>query len=131
MSYVKVTSPTMARLTAASLLIASCGATHALDLLESRQAGPGLVDAKLNTNSIYVGSRSTRRAGTVDNPWPVARVQSACVCTNLSGVSVICPDCDNASDDAVCFQHDRQCQDAALKGGIREHQTFFCTTQTD
>ena len=58
----------------------------------------------------------------------VAAPAPACACHNLSGVSVICEDCDREADPGKCFTHDRICQDAALKGGIREYTTFFCTT---
>ena len=52
----------------------------------------------------------------------------ACACHNLAGVSVICEDCDRETRANYCHTHDRACQDAALKGGIREFDTFFCTT---
>lgn len=52
----------------------------------------------------------------------------ACVCTNLNAVTVICKDCDRETRVDLCHTHDRACQDAALLGGIREHDTFFCTT---
>ena len=55
----------------------------------------------------------------------------ACVCTNLNQVSVVCEDCDRTFSVNDCHLHDRACQDAALKGGIREYDTFFCTTRTD
>ena len=52
----------------------------------------------------------------------------SCVCTNLGDVTVICEDCDRETDVDLCYTHDRACKDAAQKGGIREHATFFCTT---
>lgn len=62
-------------------------------------------------------------AGTVYSPQA-----DACVCTNLNAVTVICEDCDRETRVDFCHTHDRACQDAALLGGIREHDTFFCTT---
>jgi hypothetical protein len=56
---------------------------------------------------------------------------AACFCTNLGGVSIICPDCDNEMRVEFCHTHDRACQDAAQKGGIREHNTFYCTTKSN
>jgi hypothetical protein len=52
----------------------------------------------------------------------------ACVCTNLGGVSLICPECDAEKRIEYCHLHDKACQDAAQLGGVREHSTFFCTT---
>ena len=70
------------------------------------------------------GSGFANRIGSLDVD------NERCVCTNLANVSVICEDCDNESRVDYCYTHDRACQDAAQKGGIREHGSFFCTTTT-
>ncbi len=51
-----------------------------------------------------------------------------CWCTNVGGVTVICPECDNEPNVNLCQTHDPACQAAAKAGGIREFQNFFCTT---
>ncbi len=56
-------------------------------------------------------------------------ISNACVCTNLNGVTLICPESDQEVDPESCQTHDRACQDTAQKGGIREHATFFSTTK--
>ena len=63
-----------------------------------------------------------------DDEVPVPVPAQVCWCTNLGGVTVICPDCDNEPIVDLCFTHDAACQAAAKAGGIREWNLFFCTT---
>jgi hypothetical protein len=51
-----------------------------------------------------------------------------CWCTNVGGVTVICPECDNEPDVTRCQIHDPACRAAAKAGGIREFKDFYCTT---
>ena len=112
------------KLTLALLLLSTVGGTAAQEL-------PGAyVDngASLYLSDRLLVNRPDLTTLGVANYSPPAK---ACVCTNLGGVSVICEDCDNETRVEYCHTHDRACQDAALKGGIREHRTFFCTTGTE
>lgn len=63
-----------------------------------------------------------------EEPPPPPPPPQVCWCTNLGGVTVICPACDMEPDVGRCFWHDQACQDAAEAGGIREFKQFHCTT---
>ncbi len=84
----------------------------------------GAIDKGLIPAQLQLRRPSLSANGTLSYTPPPA----ACVCTNLGNVSVICADCDSETRVDYCHTHDRACQDAAQTGGIREHNTFFCTT---
>ncbi len=119
-------TPALRTLAVAALLFSSCGIAVAQEL-------PGaFVDRSVSTTKDYPAGFLVNRPGlvTVGAPGYVPPA-NACSCTNLGGVSVICPDCDNEASVDLCHTHDRTCQDAAQSGGIREHTSFFCTTRSD
>jgi hypothetical protein len=110
----------------AAILFASSGATLAQELPRA------FVDRSVSTTTDYPTGFLVKRPGLVVAGAPgYVPPAKACICTNLGGVSVICPDCDNELSVNLCHTHDRACQDAAQSGGIREHNTFFCTTRSD
>ncbi len=128
MSYFTRTSSIAARLAAACVLFTLSGANHALDTVENVASERQIYTLKLGASDSYVGQQVPLQKAYANIGVQADIVQGACVCTNLASVSVICEDCDSETEVDRCHLHDRQCQDAALKGGIREHQTFFCTT---
>ena len=84
----------------------------------------------------YTGTRTLTPtvqmpAGAVYTPELGIDRGNSCVCSNLESVTVICEDCDGENDSDRCFTHDRACKDAAQRGGIREHNTFYCVHRAD
>lgn len=112
-----------------TILLVSCGSVLAQDII--RPSRIQLTDKDINlTNRLeYAPQVSVGRADL--NLTGVQRFElapTACACTNLE-ITVICETCDAESDEGACFGHDQACQDAAQKGGIREHKQFFCTSK--
>ena len=109
------------------ILATSCGAVLAQELGQTTRPTFSLTNTNIsrgNVTQLFVDGTSLANGGLQTYTPP----PNACACTNLGGVTVICEDCDRETDVNLCHTHDRACQDAAQMGGIREHNTFFCTT---
>ena len=113
-------------------MIKACGAALAQELLPPTRAtlsltGAGTSSTQGPVTQLFVDQTRIVTLG----GQGIAPPAGACVCTNLNYVTVICEDCDRAASVDLCHTHDRACEDAAQMGGIREHNTFFCTTVSD
>ena len=101
---------------------------NAEDLVRELQSARQGFAPSLSPSQVYVVKQGGTTATPVNPIGAVIAEYPSCVCTNLANVSVICEDCDKETQVDYCYTHDRACQDAALRGGIREHDSFFCTT---
>ena len=119
-------------LATAIVLITSGSATFAQELRPASRTITTLTDAEFSGGQVFTTQRPVDLTGLAVAGAPgYVPPPNACACTNLGGVTVICEDCDREVSVNLCHTHDRACQDAAQKGGIREHNTFFCTTLSD
>lgn len=109
------------------LLITSGGTTLAQELLPTaRSANAPSVSGSSSTRGVTLELQLDRTGIVAVGGQQIISANNACVCTNLSYASIICPDCDREVDYRLCHTHDRACKDAAQRGGIREHNTFYC-----
>ncbi|MCB1745115.1 MAG: hypothetical protein KDK91_32405 [Gammaproteobacteria bacterium] len=114
------------------VLLVGAGPVHAEDVV--RAQSPRL--ATSSATQLLKGRSATEFHQKLDmSATPIASAQQssggACLCTNLNAVSVVCEACDLETHVENCYLHDNACQDAALKGGIREFDSFFCTSVSE
>lgn len=113
-------------LLATAVLFVSFGAVMAEESLQLQK--PVLSDSGISSSKKPIINLTLQpQQPIIVGQLPVENTPS-CVCTNLNYVTVICEDCDKETNEDLCHTHDRACKDAAQMGGIRESDTFFCTT---